>query len=195
MPKATENFFQVNSLKYGSIIMKKKSRKGFSLVELLIAVAMTAVLISAVAAGLNAAIISYNENDKASSTMQAARSILSRLSDEIRAADTVDATASTVSIIPAQNDQGLTLLEYSLQNGALVLGRTIHGVLTTQTLLDGTGDVQLAGFGISSVAGQDSEGLACTKSVTARLSLRIGMRTLDMTASASPRRNRDLSQY
>ena len=62
------------------------------MVECLIALAISAVLLTAVAVAFNASIINYRENEKMYSTMNNARQALTRMTSELRTADGVDST-------------------------------------------------------------------------------------------------------
>ena len=164
-------------------------RSAFSLVEILMALALSAMLLAAVAAAMDASFSSYDQNDRISDTAQTARAILGRMANDIRTADAVTTTAGRISIIPPANGLGLTLIEYVYANGALTMNRTVNGVVTVCPLLDKTGDVQVSGFTITSTQGLDSQGVTCTRSITAHLTMTDGNQQFAVTASAAPRRN------
>ena len=161
----------------------------FSLVEVLLGLVLTAMLLTALAAAISVSFISYDQNTRIADTTQTVRAILGRMANDIRTADAVTTTAGTISIIPPANAQGLTLIEYVYANGALTMNRTVNGVVSVCPLLDNTGDVQISGFAISATQGLDSNGVTCTRSVTARLTVTDGNQQLSVTASAAPRRN------
>jgi hypothetical protein len=153
------------------------------------ALAMTALLLTAVGAAMDASFASYDQNDRISDTTQTTRAILGRLSNEIRTADAVTTTATSVSIIPPANAQGLTLIVYAYANGALTMSRTVSGATTVATLLDHTGEVRISGFAVTATHGHDSHGVDCTRGVSVRLGIYEGNVPLSLTASAAPRRN------
>jgi hypothetical protein len=150
---------------------------------------MTAILLAAVGAAVDASFTSYDQNDRITDTTQTARVILGRMSNEIRTADAVTTTATSVSIIPPTNAQGLTLIVYAYANGALTMSRTVNGAVTVATMLDNTGDVRISGFAVTSTQGTDSHSVACTRGVSVRLTIYDGNVPLALTASAAPRRN------
>lgn len=156
---------------------------------MLIALGLTAALLTAVAAAVDASFSSYDQNERITDTTQTARAILGRMSGEVRSADAVTTTATSVSIIPPANAEGLTLIVYSYANSTLTLQRTVNGVVTTAVLLDGTGEVRISGFAVSATMGQDSHGVTCTRGVSVKLSIYDGNVPLSLTASAAPRRN------
>jgi prepilin-type N-terminal cleavage/methylation domain-containing protein len=63
---------------------------GFTIVELLIALAITAVLLTAVAVAFNASIINYRENEDIFKTINNARQALFRITSQLRTAAAVE---------------------------------------------------------------------------------------------------------
>jgi prepilin-type N-terminal cleavage/methylation domain-containing protein len=66
---------------------------GFSLVELLFVLAISGVLLAAVAAAFNASIINYQENEKIFKTINSARGALLRMTNQLRTGYWVDPNA------------------------------------------------------------------------------------------------------
>jgi len=82
---------------------------GFTIVELLIALAITAMLLTAVAVAFNASIINYRENEDIFKTINNARQALVRITNQIRTADAVnpsspDNECSLITPTAAPND-------------------------------------------------------------------------------------------
>lgn len=67
-----------------------KDESGFTIVELLLALAITGVLLAAVAAAFNVSIINYRENEDIFKTINTARQALSRITTDLRTANAVD---------------------------------------------------------------------------------------------------------
>ena len=67
-----------------------KFTAGFTIVELLIALAITGLLLVAVAVAFNASITSYRENEDIFKTINTARRALLRITSQLRTADAVD---------------------------------------------------------------------------------------------------------
>ena len=67
-----------------------KSTAGFTIVELLLALAITGLLLAAVAVAFNASIINYQENEDIFKTINTARQALFRITSRLRTADAVD---------------------------------------------------------------------------------------------------------
>lgn len=67
----------------------RNTRYGFSLVELMIALAITALLMAAVAVAINASVINYQENEDIFKTVNTARQALTRITTQLRTAQAV----------------------------------------------------------------------------------------------------------
>lgn len=68
-------------------------RTGFTLIELLLALAITAILLTAVALAFNASVINYRENEDIFKAINSARQSLFRITSQLRTAKLVDDTA------------------------------------------------------------------------------------------------------
>src|SRR4030042_7099353 len=68
-------------------------RTGFTLIELLLALAITAILLTAVALAFNASVINYRENEDIFKAINNARQALFRITSQLRTAKLVDDTA------------------------------------------------------------------------------------------------------
>jgi prepilin-type N-terminal cleavage/methylation domain-containing protein len=66
-------------------------RKGFTLAECLIALAISAMLLTAIAVAFNASLINYEENEELFRSVNSARQALARMTSQIRTAAGVDA--------------------------------------------------------------------------------------------------------
>ena len=62
----------------------RKYKTGFTIVEMLIALAITAMLLAAVAVAFNASVINYRENEDSFKAINIARQALSRMVSQIR---------------------------------------------------------------------------------------------------------------
>jgi prepilin-type N-terminal cleavage/methylation domain-containing protein len=172
-------------------VAARTKAKGFSFVELLIALALMAVLMMAIGAAVHAALQSGRENERITAMTQTARSVLGRMMREIRTADEVDSTATSLSIIPAADDgSGVTLIRYELTGGTFYYYRTAGGTIDSEVLLAPGEDVSVNALTITrQTAVRDS--VTYTRSVTAKITFSADGRTFSVTASAGPRRNQD----
>lgn len=170
-------------------IKKFTSKSGFSILELLIALTLMAALLTSVGIAMKASFQSYSENEKIAAATQAGRSVLGRITNDIRTAEAVDSTSTQVSIIPPDNAEGVQLIQYEFDGGTLYYRRTVNGTTTSYVLLGGNDDVTVSSFNVDREVGVDWQGNNCTKSITLQVTFVVDDRTLSLTASADPRRN------
>lgn len=167
-----------------------RKTRAFTVVELLLAAAIMAMLLASVAIAMHASLMSYRENEKIAETLQVARVVLSRITSELRTAEAVDCGSQWISIIPPVNPENVTEIEYELDGGTLYYRRTVSGQEVTQAFISSDEDVQIEQFAVSSETDVDGEGITYTKSLTVKMTLRSGDNRFSLTASACPRRNR-----
>jgi prepilin-type N-terminal cleavage/methylation domain-containing protein len=72
-----------------------KHRDGFTILELLIALSISAILLGAIAVAFNGSIINYQQNESIFRTINNARQALYRMTTQIRTAEAVDPNASS----------------------------------------------------------------------------------------------------
>jgi len=72
---------------------KTRHKTGFTIVELLLAIAIAGMLLVAVAVAFNASATNYRENEEIFRTINTARQALTRMTSQLRTADGVDHTA------------------------------------------------------------------------------------------------------
>ena len=87
-------------------IRNLKSRYAFTLVEILLALAISAILLAAVAVAFNASVINYQQNENIFKAINGARQALFRITSQLRTADAVDPSAPSneCSMITAAGD-------------------------------------------------------------------------------------------
>ena len=169
----------------------RRNRRAFTLIEMLLAIALLAALLAAVAAGVHASFHSYAENEDIAAATQSARAILIRLTTEVRTAAAVDSTDTQLTIIPPDDGSGLQQVQYEFTGGTLYYRRTANGNTTSHVLLGPGDEAVVTTFHVLREVGLDWQGVPCTKSVTVRLELHADNAPLAMTVSACPRRNQD----
>ena len=78
----------------------------FTLVEILLALAISAILLAAVAVAFNASVINYQQNEDIFKAINGARQALFRITSQLRTADAVDpnAPSNECSMITAAGD-------------------------------------------------------------------------------------------
>lgn len=90
-------------IKYGGRSRIRCEKSGFTVVELLISMAISAMLLASIAVAFNASIINFRENEDIFRAINSARQALCRITTELRTADAVDpnATGNECSMITA----------------------------------------------------------------------------------------------
>ncbi len=168
---------------------KQTAKPGFTLVEVLIALTITALLLTAIATVMHASFINYNENEQIAAVTQTTRTILNRMTREIRTAAAIDSTTNSLTIIPPNDGSGVTEIHYEFSDGQLLYRLTEGGQPTTHQLISSTDDIKITEFAVLREVGQDWQGIPCTKSITTRIVLKAGGRSHGMTTTSAPRRN------
>lgn len=165
-------------------------RAGFSMVELLVALAIIAMLMVSLTAVLDAFLTSYRETETSAVGVQAGRSILARLANDIRTATAVETTGASVTLVPPASRQ-LTQIAYTYDASTDQLTYQENGTDGNSTLsvLMGTSKPVITGFTVSEVRGKDFQGTDCVKSVTIALTYTVDGNPFAYTISASPRGN------
>jgi type II secretory pathway pseudopilin PulG len=88
---------------------------GFTIVELLLAVAIAGMLLAAVAVAFNASAVNYRENEEIFKTTNSARQAMFRITSQLRTADPVDpnAPSNECSLFTAAGED----ITYEFRNG------------------------------------------------------------------------------
>jgi len=95
--------------------LRWKYETGFTIVELLLALAIASILLAAVATAFNASIINYRENEDMFKVINRTRQALSRITSQLRTADAVEpnAPANECTLITVGGDA----ITYQYNNG------------------------------------------------------------------------------
>ena len=90
----------------GHEMQDTRCKNGFTIIELLIALAITSILLAAVAVAFNASIINYSENEDMFKAINSARQALFRITTQLRTATAVDpnSTADSCTFITADGN-------------------------------------------------------------------------------------------
>lgn len=138
-------------MRYSTFKLRHKNRRGFTIVEVLIALAITAMLLTAVATAFNASIINYRENESIFKAINSARQALFRITSQLRTATAVDpnSPSNECTMITAGGDD--ITYRYDSTSGNLLLITNDDGsdddyvlcehvdsmTFTRQTIVDG----------------------------------------------------------
>ena len=165
--------------------MKPRTRKhGFTLVEVLLAVTILAIVLASISTAIDASISSYRANDDIASVTQITRMVMSRMMREVRTAVDIDSTATYLVITPPDNAQGITQIRYDYIDSVLYRSQIVGGQTLTQVLIGNEDDVAIGLFSI--VREDDLEGNPI--SVTVRMGMSVGKQEMSMTSSACIRK-------
>jgi type II secretory pathway pseudopilin PulG len=98
-----------------SCFCKKAHGGGFTIVELLISLAIASMLLASIAVAINASIINYRENEDMFKVINSGRQALLRITNHIRTAEAADpnSPANECSLIAANGDD----ITYQYNNG------------------------------------------------------------------------------
>ena len=162
--------------------------RAFTVVEVLMAVALTAVLLTSIAVAVRSGIQSYTENERITSMTQAARFVLARMMRDVRTADEVDSTATSLTITPPDDGSGVTLIRYEVTGGSLTYHRVANGSPADEVLLGPGQAASVNNFQVDRQTFLQDEHVL-TRSVRAQVTFAAGGRTMAVTASADVRRN------
>ncbi|MFP4355769.1 MAG: type II secretion system protein J [Phycisphaerae bacterium] len=166
-----------------------RHRRGLTLIELLVAVVLMAIVMGSLAVAMHASVDNYTTNESIAVATQAARSVLNRIADDIRTANGISVPDTTTVVIIPQSPT-VSEVQYKWDGTKLTWTQTKSGIDSVETLLGGMGDeVSVTSFTVSGLSGKDANGKACIKNVTLVLKVKVGDETQLMRASASPRRN------
>jgi prepilin-type N-terminal cleavage/methylation domain-containing protein len=153
--------------------------RGFTLVETLLALAISAMLLAAVATAFNASVINYNENERMYDTLNNARQALLRMTAQLRTGHLVDPAATTVRCsFFTSDDEDIT---YEYRTGAHQL------VLITND--DGHEYVLCNNVTALTFTKVPTDNGADCKSVRISLTVRSGNRSQTLSSAAVIRRN------
>ncbi len=95
--------------------LRWKYETGFTIVELLLALAMASILLATIATAFNASIINYRENEDKFKVINSARQALFRITSQLRTADAVEPSSpvNECTLITAGGDD----ITYQYNNG------------------------------------------------------------------------------
>jgi len=166
-------------------------QKGLSLVEMLIAMTLLALLMTSIVSAVYASLRSYEANERIAAATQAARTVLTRMMREVRTASDVEYTSMSLTIYPPEGDGNPDKIEYRLEGSALTYTRWNGASTGVHTLLGGEGDpVSVSSFYVSGQTGMDQEE-PYIKSITVAVNLAVGNEVLPVVASAALRCNQE----
>ena len=166
----------------------KKTRhtqaKAFSIVELLIALAITAILMVAVASAFEASIVNYSQNEDIFRTVNTARQALLRMTTEIRTATEVLMNSEPSSQCTFLLADGVTDITYKYDSSEMKLYLVDNDSGQEYVLCD-----NVTAMSFSKGTAFDKDGLEYVKSVQISITVVSGSESRTVSAAAVIRRN------
>jgi prepilin-type N-terminal cleavage/methylation domain-containing protein len=161
-------------------------RRGFTIMEMLLALTIVAMVLASIAAAVHASLHGYTENEKLTTATQTGRVVLGRMTREIRTCTDLDSDGASVTIIPPNDGSGVAQIVYEISEGQLVCCRTMSdGSKNTSTLIGGPGDdTTLVSFYVL----REDDATGEPVSATIRLDFRVSDQPFGMTTSAALRK-------
>ncbi len=156
---------------------------------MLLALAVSAMLLTAIATAMHASLLSYRENEQIDAASQTARAVPNRLTRDIGTAQAISHTGDLLRIVPPDDGSGITEIQYERDGSEMIYRVTKDGTQTVYPLVASTDDVTISFFSIAEETGLDWQGFNCIKSLSMRITFEIDGKTFSHAATARPRRN------
>jgi prepilin-type N-terminal cleavage/methylation domain-containing protein len=181
-------------------IFVSRRRRGLSLIEVMIALAISAFLLVAVAAAYNASADAVELNDKFFRATQAGRVTMNQLLTEIRRADSVDVGTNYINVIrPLPTSSGGTGTRLAKETYRTFTYDATNKLVTLQVHYDATApspvspvytlarNIDAAVFGPAEI-GKDANNADIVIRVPIQLVVRISSNEVRLSGSSGPRR-------
>ena len=166
------------------MVRQQRQSGGFTLVELLISLSLSAILLAGFAVVIHGALFSYEQNTNSTALDHVGRSIMERMTQEIRSSSNLDCSSNLLSIYPvdpAEPDE----IRYRLEDGVFYYDQVNGGNVTSNILIGAQDSVTVQWFSIDLILNGSTATLA-----NVSLGLQVGDTTRTIKTSASPRINR-----
>ena len=164
---------------------------------------MLTLVLGSASLAIHASMKNYRDNEKVATTTQASRSILDRITRDIRVATAVSTTDyRDLKLIPPPNAEGVQEVDeirYEFTGNALVYHQTISGNTQTYNLLGGDDDrIKVYAFYVNLQTATRTEGEGASQQVvtyTTRVDIWLDVEVegelMTLRASAAPRKNQN----
>jgi len=162
-----------------------RKRRGLSLIEVMISLAISAMLLTAVAAAFTASSDAIEINDQFFRASQSARVSLNQILSEIRRCNSVSVSANQIDMITAADDDR----SYIMVPASTTLKLRTNDI-TTDPDYTLCGSVTAHSFTADTKV--DSAGISHVVRVSVTLTVQVGRNSVRLTGSAAPRRAMDI---
>ena len=160
-------------------------RRGLSLIEVMISLAISAMLLTAVAAAFTASSDAIEVNDEFFRASQAARVSLNQILTEVRRAHSINVTADQIDMITFDSSDR----SYMLDTVANTLKLRTNDIATDP---DYTLCSNVTAHTFAADTETDSGGISHVVRVSVTLTVQVGKNSVRLTGSAAPRRMQGL---
>jgi hypothetical protein len=166
-------------------------RRALSLSEVMISLAITSMLLTAIAAAFHSSATMIDNNDQFFRATQSGRVALNQVLTEVRRCDSVQVTSTQIDVIrPAETrpaNEKMRSFKYDAANKRVVLFMTYldNSVSAQYPLAESV--VSLAPFTYDT--GVDANNAACVSRVSVALEVKVGSSDVRLSGSAAPRRS------
>ena len=160
-------------------------KHGFTLIEMMMAMTIMALLMVTIGTAVDGSLGSYSENEKITSSTQLGRMILGRMLREVRTCADLDSSSMMLDITPPPSAVATdpTRIVYEVVDGVLWRRETVQGTQTSQQLLGGGDGTSVETFLVL----REDDPVGGPLSVTIRLVVGVNGRTFALTTSAAIR--------
>jgi hypothetical protein len=172
---------------------RPRGRRALSLAEVMISLAITSMLLTAIAAAFQSSTQVIETNDKFFRATQSARVAINQILTEVRRSDSIDDTQISATLLPILRpvetrpaNEAMRFYKYDATNKRVV----IYFKYTNGTL---SGEYPIAEAVQSNPftwdMGQDANHASCVVRVSAVMEVKVGNNDIRLSGSAAPRRN------
>jgi len=171
----------------------KRTRRGLSLSEVLISLAITSMLLTAIAAAFQSSSQVIENNDRFFRATQSARVTLNQITTEVRRSDSIDDHKITANLLPILRPaetrpphEVMRYYKYDPTNQRVVIYFEYdNGTFSAEYPIAEA--VQVSPF--SWDMGKDANNADCVARVSVAMEVKVGSSYVRLSGSAAPRRN------
>jgi prepilin-type N-terminal cleavage/methylation domain-containing protein len=169
------------------------SRRGLSLAEVMISLAITSMLLTAIAAAFQSSSQVIENNDRFFRATQSARVAINQITTEVRRCDAIDDQNITATLLPILRpaetrpaNEAMRYYKYDATNKRLVIYfKYTNGTLSAEYPIAEA--VQAAPF--SWDMGTDANNAVCVARLSVAMEVKVGSSDIRLSGSAAPRRS------